>query len=177
MELYEINPVLSQFNAGYGNVVEYSIIAVSDIEYADRTDYPGLVRTIRKEIAERLIRNEPQGCFSTSAYVAKEGKDPLTILTVRVSYLTIPDYEIFRRIFAWWYNYDVPEALSESDFRNAYGENTGSHIFSIWKIVNYDITSMVGYLGNDQGKGQKFLSMIMNHVQQFEQNLFKAERK
>ena len=166
MTFYDITPVRAEFTAGYGNVVEYAVTHLSDPRMEGTVPYEALTRTIEKEIRERLQGGEASGEFTTSACSPLGG-----YLYVRLTYCTAPQYDVFMRIYRWWYNYDSAEALSEKDFQAAYGCVLGSHIYRKWLSFRRDISKMIGYLGEDAAKGQRFLGMVMRRVRQYEQRM------
>ena len=81
----------------------------------------------------------------------------------------IPDYRQFLRIFRWWYNYDLSEALNQQTFEDTYGKRMGEHYYEKWRLYERSISKMIGYFGNNLSEGQKFLDMVMEAVARYEQ--------
>ena len=166
---HEIPHFTDRIHAGYGNTVQYTVTHASDKDFVVDGNYNGLNMTIRKEIMYRLANGRPQDEFSTSAYTPSG-----SILYIRLRYHAIPDYLVFQRIFRWWYNFAGEEALTPEDFRAAYGKVQGDHIYEKWIGFHRDLTKMVGYLGDDYGKGQLFFGMVMEKVLLFENRTISA---
>ena len=83
----------------------------------------------------------------------------------------IPDYELFFRIYRWWYNFDLSEALSKQSFEETFGAWMGGHYYEKWLSNERSISRMIGYFGEDTAKGRQFLDMVMEKVQLYEQRL------
>ena len=81
----------------------------------------------------------------------------------------IPDYRQFMRIFQWWYNYDLSEALTQQTFEDTYGKRMGEHYYEKWRHYERSISKMIGYFGYNITEGQKFLDMVMEVVARYEQ--------
>lgn len=80
----------------------------------------------------------------------------------------IPDYRQFLRIFRWWYNYGLTEALTRQSFEETYGKRMGEHYYDKWCLYERSISRMVGYFGTNITEGQKFLDMLMDAVSRYE---------
>lgn len=81
----------------------------------------------------------------------------------------IPDYRQFMRIFQWWYNYGLTEALTRQSFEQTYGKRMGAHYHDKWCHYERSISRMIGYFGTNITEGQKFLDMLMKAVARYEQ--------
>lgn len=128
-------------------------------------------RTLSREIRqgiEELLPQKPDGDF-----VMDGGKDGCTL---RVSYMTVPDYRFLSRIGAWHYNFSPDEALVVADFRRAYGSALGEHFYGKWTGFGRDISRMIGYFGTDCAKGQAFMNIIMERVVQYEKRIANLKR-
>lgn len=80
-------------------------------------------------------------------------------------------YDLFFRIYRWWYNHNNDEALSEELFRERYGRRMGSHYHEKWKSCDRSIWRMIGYFGNDRKNGTLFMDMVMARVTQYENRI------
>lgn len=80
----------------------------------------------------------------------------------------IPDYRQFLRIFQWWYNYGLTEALTRQSFEETYGKRMGAHYYDKWCLYERSISRMVGYFGTNVTDGQRFLDMLMEAVSSYE---------
>lgn len=81
----------------------------------------------------------------------------------------IPDYRQFLRIFRWWYNYGLAEALTLQSFEETFGKRMGGHYWEKWCLYERSIAKMIGYFGTNITEGQKFLDMVMDAVARYEQ--------
>lgn len=84
------------------------------------------------------------------------------------SWQAVPDYRQFLRIFRWWYNYGLTEALTRQTFEEAYGKRMGGHYFEKWCLYERSIAKMIGYFGTNVKEGQKFLDIVMDAVARYE---------
>ncbi|GFI54909.1 hypothetical protein IMSAGC022_01536 [Alistipes sp.] len=80
----------------------------------------------------------------------------------------IPDFRQFLRIFRWWYNHALAEALTQQSFELTYGRQMGRHYYDKWCLYERSISRMVGYFGTNITQGQKFLDMLMEAVARYE---------
>lgn len=81
----------------------------------------------------------------------------------------VPDYRQFLRMFRWWYNYSLTEALTQQSFEETYGKRMGEHYWEKWCLYERSIAKMIGYFGTNIKEGQKFLDMVMDAVARYEQ--------
>lgn len=80
----------------------------------------------------------------------------------------VPDYRQLLRIFRWWYNYDLAEALTLEVFEETYGKRMGEHYHDKWTLYDRSVSKMIGYFGTNITAGQKFLDMVMDAVARYE---------
>ena len=97
---------------------------------------------------------------------------------MEIKAITLPDsrdkescYDLFFRVYRWWYNHNNDEALSEELFRKRYGRRMGSHYHEKWKSYDRNIWRMVGYFGTDRKNGALFMDMVMARVTQYENRI------
>lgn len=115
-----------------------------------------------------LSLNRLCGEFETVSYklFSQHDHEPLQYAG---TWQVIPDYRQFLRIFRWWYNYGLTEALTRQTFAEAYGKRIGEHYWEKWCLYERSITKMIGYFGTNIKEGQKFLDMVMDAVARYEQ--------
>ena len=97
---------------------------------------------------------------------------------MEMNVITLPEtrnksvcYDLFFRVYRWWYNHNFDEALTEGLFQERYGRRMGSHYYEKWKSCGRNIWQMVGYFGNDCKNGRVFMDMVMDKVMQYENRI------
>ncbi len=158
-----------------GICVEYTIEAISKPQYIHSAQTMGVRNTIEEQIMERLW-HYPNGRLNLSFLSAAQDVEPRAYYGITVAYKTSPDYRFLSRIFAWLFNFSPDEALVAADFQRAYGSALGDHIFEKWRGYRMDLTKMIGYFGTDYEKGQKFFSLVMEKVVQYEERINTVRR-
>lgn len=115
-----------------------------------------------------LCMNRLCGEFEAVSYrlFSQHDREPLQYAG---TWQVIPDYRQFMRIFRWWYNYGLTEALTQQSFEEAYGKRMGEHYWEKWCLYERSIAKMVGYFGTNVKEGQKFLDLVMDAVARYEQ--------
>lgn len=81
------------------------------------------------------------------------------------------DYRQFHRLFRWWWSHSYAEALTESDFKQAFGNRMGEHYFEKWRLYERSIPRMIGYFGADMHNGQLFLNLMARMVTRYETHI------
>ncbi len=111
-----------------------------------------------------LCMNRLCGEFEAVSYrlFSLQDREPLQYAG---TWQVVPDYRQFLRIFRWWYNYGLTEALTQQSFEEAYGK----HYWEKWCLYERSIGKMIGYFGTNIKEGQKFLDMVMDAVARYEQ--------
>ena len=174
MEIKQIDPtkVVTRL---YGHEVEIVITHSTHPEVHmwlyDKVDSINILQL--DDVVKGLSENLCNGQISSTTRIIMDGDTEETIILCEGSWRIIPDYDLFRRIYSWWYSHDFNEALSSADFIEAYGNWKGSHYFNKWKSVERSIPKMIGYIGNNMNEGRAFLNMLMQKVRQFENRINK----
>ena len=154
----------------YGHEVEITITGTSHPEIHiwlyDKTDDIYFMQL--DDIVNALYENRCNGQFSSTTRIILDGDTKESVIICEGNWRIIPDYDVFRRIYSWWYNHDFDEALSRNDFTQYYGKWKGNHYFDKWKSFERSISKMVGYIGNNMEEGRAFLDMVMQKVRQYE---------
>ncbi len=115
-----------------------------------------------------LCMNRLCGEFEAVSYrlFSQHDREPLQYAG---TWQVVPDYRQFLRMFRWWYNYSLTEALTQQSFEEAYGKRMGEHYWEKWCLYERSIAKMVGYFGTNVKEGQKFLDLVMDAVARYEQ--------
>jgi len=115
-----------------------------------------------------LCMNRLCGEFEAVSYrlFSQHDREPLQYAG---TWQVVPDYRQFMRIYRWWYNYGLSEALSLQSFEETYGKRMGEHYWEKWCLYERSIAKMIGYFGTNVKEGQKFLDLIMDAVARYEQ--------
>ncbi len=119
------------------------------------------------DIQQDLCMHRLCGEFEAMSYRLHtlQGHEPLQYAG---RWQVIPDYRQLLRIFRWWYNYGLGEALTQQAFEGAYGKRMGEHYWEKWCLYERSISRMIGYFGTSINEGQKFLDMLMDAVARYE---------
>lgn len=174
MEIKQIEPtkVITRL---YGHEVEVIITGSTHTEI--HVWLHGRKDTIRlldmDDVIQGLFLNKCSGEIKSTTRIYLDGETEKTVITCEGSWRIIPDYNQWKRVFAWWYSHDFNEALSQDDFIRCYGRWKGSHYFGKWASVERNIPKMIGYIGDNMEEGRIFLDMVMQKVRQFEKRINK----
>lgn len=114
-----------------------------------------------------LSMNRLCGEFETVSYrlYSLHDREPLQYAGM---WQIIPDYRQFLRIFRWWYNYGLSEALTQESFEEVYGQRMGEHYWEKWRLYERSISKMIGYFGTNIRDGLRFLDIVMDAVARYE---------
>ena len=158
----------------YGHYLELSISEVSHPEARDYIHEDCFDAISCNSIVTQIAEGIETGVFSIPKYLMLEdGKK--TLVGIKGRWIRLPDYQQLNRIFMWEYNRDATEIITEDMFKTAFGNNQGAHYYSKWiHTYEYNIPNMITYLRGDRQEGQKFMSMIMSKVVQYNTRLKNA---
>jgi hypothetical protein len=158
----------------HGHYLELCITELSHPEALDFISEDCFDAITCKSILTRIAEGCEAGDFSIPKYLLLEdGKTSL--VSIKGIWIRLPDYQQLNRIFMWEYNRDATEILTEDMFKKAFGNNQGAHYYSKWVYTyEYSIPNMITYLRGNEFEGQKFMSMIMGKVVQYNTRLKNA---
>ena len=157
-----------------GHYLELSITEVSHPESRDLINEDCFDVQSCSDIITQIDEGFENGEFSCSKNFMFENSKNI-LVGIKGRWIRLPDYRQLNRIFMWEYNRDSTEILTEDMFKKAFGYNLGAHYYSKWiHTYEYNIPNMITYLREDLQEGQKFISMIMSKVVQYNTRLKKA---
>ena len=151
-----------------GHRVELTVTAASSPDARDWLSTQTVTPEELGDICCELCLHHMQGTFEVASgqLFTLGDREPVRYAGV---WQVIPDYELFFRIYRWWYNFDLDEALSKQSFEETFGAWKGGHYYEKWLSNERSISRMIGYFGEDTAKGRQFLDMVMEKVQLYEQ--------
>ena len=168
LKLKRIKSAVNCMPGGIGGMIRYAVEEISHPHYAELTDSLQAKASIQLDINVLSGQGLEHGEFISSFVVLAPGSETPELVTVRGSYMVVPDYRLLRRIVRWKYNYDATEAISPEDFREEYGTAFGDHFYGKWLSFGGDIVRMIAYFADNIDKGQAFLSIVMRRGLQYE---------
>jgi hypothetical protein len=168
MKLKQIEPVKMVMRL-YGHEIEIIIHKATHQWLYDKMDSINILQV--DSIVKGLAENLCCGQLSSTTGNVPDGDIKENIVKCEGEWRIIPDYNLWKRIFGWWYNHDFDEALAAVDFCEAYGNWKGNHYFDKWISFERNIPKMIGYIGNNMEEGRAFLDRVMKKVRQYENRI------
>ncbi len=152
-----------------GGTIHYKVTGISHPEHIRFLDNPGAMSEINSDLRLLLMQGIDYGQFTSGFTIPASVAGEEVKVKVDGAFHIAPDVRLLCRILKWHYNFCPDEALTQEDFRKAYGAGFGDHFYARWRNLDMDIMKMLGYFGCSYDNGQRFLGIVMKKVFRYEQ--------
>ena len=170
LELTRIESVKGTMPRGLGSVIRYSIDITSKPEFVEYFGELSVKQAMMLDINVLAGQGIEQGEFISPAVILDENDQPVMV-AVGGTYSVEPDYNLFCRIALYRHNHSSVEAVTQEDFREAYGQAFGDQFYKKWTWLEENIAAMIAWFTSDADNGQRFIGLLMKRVRQYEQRL------